>query len=86
MLTTRINDTPSEQKWILQGPLCGQWAVTLKERWERARSTRRGRKCAIDLEHVISVDSAGESVLMEMAAEGAVLHAGRANMQYVLES
>jgi len=28
-----ITDTPFEQKWVLQGRLCGQWAVDLKEKW-----------------------------------------------------
>ena len=86
MLRTMITDTPFEQKWVLQGRLCKQWAADLKERWESTRSTREGRKCTIDLEDVISVDAVGEDVLRDMAAEGAVLFATRAYMKHILQS
>jgi anti-anti-sigma regulatory factor len=86
MLRTMITDTPFEQKWVLQGRLCKQWAADLKERWESTRSTREGRKCTIDLEDVISVDAAGEDVLLEMVAEGAAVRATRAYMKHILES
>ena len=86
MLRTMIADTPFEQKWVLQGRLCGQWAEDLKEKWESTRSARKGRTCAIDLEDVTCVDSKGEDVLLEMVTEGATLLASRAYMNHVLES
>ncbi|HYA63507.1 MAG TPA: hypothetical protein VED66_09900 [Candidatus Sulfotelmatobacter sp.] len=86
MLRTMITDTPFEQKWVLQGRLCGQWAEDLKEKWESTRSARKGRRCAIDLEDVTCVDSKGEDVLLEMVIEGATLLASRAYMKHVLES
>jgi anti-anti-sigma regulatory factor len=86
MLRAMITDTPFEQRWVLQGRLCTRWAADLKERWESTRSTRIGRKCAVDLEDVISVDTVGEDVLLEMAAEGAMLFATRAYMKHILES
>ena len=86
MLRTMITDSPFEQKWVLQGRLCGQWAEDLRERWESSRNSRKGRRCAIDLEDVTSVDSKGERVLLEMATEGAELLASRAYMKQVLES
>jgi anti-anti-sigma regulatory factor len=86
MLRTMITDTPFEQKGVLQGRLCKQWAADLKERWESTRSAREGRKCIIDLEDVISVDAIGEDVLLQMVAEGALLLASRAYMKEILES
>jgi anti-anti-sigma regulatory factor len=86
MLRTMITDTPFEQKWVLQGRLCKQWAADLKERWESTRSEREGRKCTIDLEDVTSVDAGGEDVLLEMVADGAALFATRAYMKHILES
>lgn len=86
MLRTMITDTPFDQKWVLQGRLCGQWAADLKERWESTRNSREGRKCSIDLEDVISVDAQGEDVLLEMFAEGAVFFASRAYMKHILQS
>jgi ABC-type transporter Mla MlaB component len=81
-----ITDTAFEQKWVLQGRLSGQWAADLKEQWERSRSTREGRRCAVDLEDVISVDDAGERLLLEMITDGAVFLASRAYMKHLLES
>jgi anti-anti-sigma regulatory factor len=81
-----ITDTPFEQRWVLQGRLCKQWAEDLKDRWESTRSARIGRKCIVDLEDVISVDARGENVLLEMTTEGAALLATRAYMKDILES
>jgi len=86
MLRTMITDSPFEQRWVLQGRLCRQWAADLKERWESTRGTRKGRKCTINLEDVISVDAQGEDVLLEMVSEGAALFASRAYMKHILES
>jgi anti-anti-sigma regulatory factor len=84
MLRAMITDTPFEQKWVLQGRLCNQWAADLKERWDSTRSTREGRKCTVDLEDVIFVDGQGEDVLLEMLTEGAQLRASRAYMKHIL--
>jgi len=84
MLRTLITEAPFEQKWTLQGRLCGQWAADLKTMWEQTRSSRAGRKCVVDLEDVITVDPVGESTLLEMAMEGASLVASRAYMKYIL--
>ena len=86
MLRTMITDTPFEQKWVLQGRLCGVWALDLQEKWLSTRSAREGRKCAVDLEDVVFVDRKGECVLLQMASEGAVLRASRAYMKHVLDS
>jgi ABC-type transporter Mla MlaB component len=86
MLRAMITDAAFEQKWVLQGRLCSRWAADLKEKWESTRSTRQGRMCTVDLEDVVSVDSQGESVLLEMVNEGAALVASRAYMKHILES
>ena len=86
MLRTMITDTPFGQKWVLQGRLCGVWALDLQEKWLSTRSAREGRKCAVDLEDVIFVDAKGECVLLQMASEGAVLRASRLYMKHFLES
>ena len=86
MLRATITDSPSEQTWILQGRLGKCWAADLKQKWENTRGTRSGRTCSVDLEDVTSVDEKGESVLLEMLSDGAVLLAHRAYMKHVIES
>jgi anti-anti-sigma regulatory factor len=85
MLRIMIAEAPFEQKWTLQGKLCGQWAADLKQKWAESRSSRVGRACVVDLEDVITVDQTGESALLEMASEGAQLISRRAYMKSVLE-
>jgi anti-anti-sigma regulatory factor len=79
-----ITEAPFEQRWVLQGRLCGQWAIDLKQKWNDARNAREGRSCVVDLEDVISVDRLGEQALLQMAADGARLVSTRAYMQYLL--
>jgi len=86
MLRTMITDAPFEQRWVLQGRLCGRWAMDLRELWATTKATRFGRKCMVDLEDVVCVDSQGESTLLSMVAEGAALIASRVYMKHILES
>jgi hypothetical protein len=86
MLRTMITDTPFEQKWVLQDRLCRQWVDDLKGRWESTRTARKSRWCIVDLEDVISVDTQGEDLLLEMVAEGAILFASRSYMKHIGES
>jgi hypothetical protein len=86
MLRTMISDLPFEQRWTLQGRLCGQWAIDLQQKWEESRKAREGHACVVDLEDVISVDRSGEETLFQMVIEGARLIASRAYMKRVIES
>lgn len=86
MLRTIITDAPFEQTWVLQGRLCGQWAIDLRNKWDETRSAREGRTCVVNLEDVISVDLDGEKALLQMATEGAQLVSSRAYMKHLLES
>jgi anti-anti-sigma regulatory factor len=79
-----ITDAPFEQRWVLQGRLCGQWADDLKEMWHETRRAREGRKCIVDLEDVLSIDRKGESALIQMLVEGASLVTTRAYMKDLL--
>lgn len=84
MLRTMINDAPFEQRWIIQGRLCGQWAADLKEKWEETRRAREGRRCVVVVEDVLAVDRSGESTLAQMLTEGASVVTTRAYMKHVL--
>jgi ABC-type transporter Mla MlaB component len=84
MLRTMLSDTPFEQRWVLQGRLCGQWAVDLERQWEESRNARHGRQCVVDLEDVSYVDSVGEHVLLRMALDGSHLLATRAYMKHIV--
>lgn len=71
MLRITIVDTPSEQKWVLQGRLIGPWAQELRSNWSKTHEQNHGRNCVVDLSEVTFIDSSGERVLTKMMKEGA---------------
>lgn len=86
MLRAMITDTPFEQRWVLQGRLCGEWATDVAQQWATTRSTRQGRRCVVDVDDVVSVDEKGEQLLLEMMSEGCQVIAHRVYIRHLLES
>jgi anti-anti-sigma regulatory factor len=86
MLRTMITDTPFEQTWILQGKLCGQWALDLTRQWTETTNARQGRKCVVNLEDVTCVDAEGEKLLRQILSEGARVISSRAYMKHVVDN
>jgi len=86
MMRTMITETPFEQRWILQGKLCGQWAMDFGLKWRETRNARQGRKCVVNLEDVVCVDSEGERVLRQILKEDVQVIVSRAYMKHVVES
>jgi anti-anti-sigma regulatory factor len=73
MLRITIAETLSEQRWTLEGRLVHPWVSELKSSWTKTESTRRERKCVVDLTGVTFIDKSGEKVLAELSKEGAEL-------------
>jgi len=71
VLRITIVETPSEQKWVLQGRLIGPWAAELRSNWEKTHGESRGRSCTVDLTQVTFIDTNGEKVLRKMMRQGA---------------
>ncbi len=71
MLRITVLDTPSEQKWVLQGRLIGPWATELRTNWEKTHAECNGRSCTVDLSQVTFIDTNGEKVLRKMMRQGA---------------
>jgi DNA-binding LytR/AlgR family response regulator len=86
MMRTMITETPFEQTWVLQGKLCGQWALELERKWTETKNSRQGRKCVVNLEDITWVDVEGEKVLRQILKEGVQVIASRAYMKHVVES
>jgi len=86
MLRITIEDTASEQKWILQGRLTGPWADQLRSNWEETRHARQGRRCLVDVNDLTFMDEGGESVLRTMMSEGAKFTARGVCIKHLLKS
>ena len=73
MLRITIAETPTEQKWTVEGQLVHPWISELKSTWTRTETARRERKCVVDLTGVTFIDKSGEKVLAELSKGGAEL-------------
>ncbi|HWO32119.1 MAG TPA: hypothetical protein VNO32_25260 [Candidatus Acidoferrum sp.] len=80
-----ITENPTEEKWVLQGPLKWLWINQLREDCTMARQTHQGRRCIVDLNEVTFVDKIGERMLRIMANQGARFVATGMDMQRVLQ-
>jgi ABC-type transporter Mla MlaB component len=84
MLKITLTDTPTEQKWILQGRLAEPWVSELWANWTNARDARQGRRCVVDLNDVTFIDQNGETVLLAMMTEDARFVARGVCTKYLL--
>ena len=73
MLRITIADTPTEQRWTVEGQLIHPWISELKSTWTRTKTIRRRRKCVVDLTGVTFIDKSGEKALAQLYKDGAEL-------------
>ena len=73
MLRITIAETPTEQKWTVEGQLVHPWIAELESTWTRTETARRERKCVVDLTGVTFIDMSGEKALAELFKQGAEL-------------
>jgi hypothetical protein len=86
MLRITIADTPTEQKWTVEGQLVHPWISELKSTWTRTKTARRERKCVVDLTGVTFIDKSGEEALAELSKGGAKLIATGCYTGYVVNN
>jgi ABC-type transporter Mla MlaB component len=77
-------DTKTEQKLILEGRLIEPWTADLGSHWKDTRRAHPERKFVVDLRGVVRIDSAGESALALMKAEGAEFLASGIRMRHLV--
>jgi anti-anti-sigma regulatory factor len=85
MLRITIVDTPTEQRWVLQGRLTEPWISELRSSWKRTQSARRGRRCVVDLNDVTFIDRGGERLLLALVRKGVPCIASGVYVNHVLE-
>jgi anti-anti-sigma regulatory factor len=86
MLRITIAETPTEQKWTVEGQLVHPWISELKSTWTRRETARRERKCVVDLNGVTFIDKNGEKMLAELSKQGAELVATGCYTRHVVEN
>ena len=86
MLRITIAETPTEQKWTVEGQLVHPWISELKSTWTRTETARRERKCVVDLTGVTVIDQSGEKLLSKLSKEGAELIATGVYTRHVVQN
>jgi anti-anti-sigma regulatory factor len=85
MLKISFSETPSEEKWILQGRLTAPWFRELKAYWKKNHRKHRQRACIVDLNEITFIDKSGERLLRALVREGAQCIATGHYTKHVLE-
>ncbi len=67
---------PAEQLFTVSGELVGDGAKALIQFWNQHKVIGEGRVNIMDVSGITSIDLAGESVIRQLAAEGARFHVG----------
>jgi hypothetical protein len=85
MFRITVVESPSEEKWILQGQLIGEFASELSANWQASLDRCSDRPRVVDLNDVTLIDKSGEEVLFMMIHQGARLVATGLYTKHLLE-
>jgi hypothetical protein len=86
MLKISMNETPTEEKWILCGRLTAPWVREFKINWKKNHRSGNGRTCIVDLDQITFIDKSGERFLRHLLKQGAQLMASGVYTRHVLEN
>jgi anti-anti-sigma regulatory factor len=71
MFRITVIEGPSEEKWIIQGQLTGEFASELNANWRISLDRCSDRSRVVDLSEVTMIDKIGEEVLRKMIEQRA---------------
>jgi anti-anti-sigma regulatory factor len=75
MLKITIHDSAKELRFRLEGKLSGGWVREMRQCWDTAASTTKGRPTILDLREVDFVDSDGQVLIADMHSAGVLVEA-----------
>jgi outer membrane protein TolC/anti-anti-sigma regulatory factor len=85
MLKISFSETPTEEKWILEGHLSGAWVRELRANWKTHHRTNKKRACIVHLNEVTFIDKTGERLLLALRNEGAQFILGGCYVRHIVE-
>ncbi len=85
MFRITVVESPSEEKWILQGQLIGEFASELSANWQASLDRCSDRARVVDLNDVTVIDKSGEEVLFKMLHQQARFVATGLYTKHLLE-
>ena len=85
MLKISFSETPTEEKWILEGHLSGAWVRELRASWKKNHQTDKKRACIVDMNEVTFIDKTGERLLLALRNEGAQFILSGCYVRHIVE-
>src|ERR1700761_1793056 len=85
MFRITVIESPTEEKWLLQGQLTGEFASELIANWEASQNRNSDRIRVVDLSDVTVIDKNGEDVLLKMICQQARFVAAGLYTRHLLE-
>ena len=85
MLKISFSQTPSEERWNLQGRLTAPWVRELRACWKKNHHRDRRRACIVDMNEITFIDKSGERLLRLLVREGAQCIATGDYTKHILE-
>jgi len=85
MLKITFNETPAEERWILEGRLTQPSVRELRMTWKKNHRRDTQRACIVDLNGVMFIDKSGMRLLRMLAREGAQFAAGGIYTKHIIE-
>jgi outer membrane protein TolC len=86
MLKIGFSETPSEERWILEGRLTAPWFRELRACWKKKHRRDNQRACIVDLNEIAFIDKSGERLLRGMVREGAQCVASGIYIKHILKN
>jgi hypothetical protein len=85
MLKITFNETPAEERWILEGRLTQPSVREFRTTWKKNRRRDTQRACIVDLNEVTFIDKSGMRLLRVLAGEGVQFTASGIYTKHLIE-
>jgi outer membrane protein TolC/anti-anti-sigma regulatory factor len=85
MLKITFNETPAEERWILEGRLTQPSIRELRTTWKKNHRRDTQRTCIVDLNEVTFIDKSGMRLLRALAREGVQFTASGIYTKHIIE-
>jgi hypothetical protein len=85
MFKISIIDTPCKRILLVEGKLIPPWTAELERAWRDANKELNGRKLAIDLSGVTTINPESEDTLFGLMKEGAKFTCGGVLTKHILK-
>jgi len=85
MLKVSTKEREDSISFVLEGRLCGEWAVEAEQAWSRLLANSPGREILLDLSGITFIDPAGEALIKSMLARSPKVRGSGVVVNYLID-